>query len=67
MIRYIHSRLRSQNGVKRLAILYPQSTGKWSDTVRLRYGYNMVRISAPDNTVSYRPKTHHTYTEYRRK
>ena len=41
--------------------------GKRPNTVRLRYGYNTVRIFAPDNTVRYGPKTDRIYTVYRRK
>jgi len=35
------------------------------NTLRLQYGYNTVRISVPDNTVWYRPKTNRKYTDYR--
>jgi hypothetical protein len=35
--------------------------------VRLRYGYKTTRISAPDNTVRYGPKTGCIYTVYWRK
>jgi hypothetical protein len=31
--------------------------GKRPNTVRLRYGYNTMRISAPVNTARYGPKT----------
>jgi hypothetical protein len=41
--------------------------GKRPNTVRLRYGYNTVRNSAPDITVQYRPKTSRFYTVYCRK
>jgi hypothetical protein len=37
------------------------------NTVRLRYGYNTVRNSAPDNTVQYGLKTSRFYTVYCRK
>ncbi len=41
--------------------------GKQPNTVRLRYRYNTVRISAPVNTDRYGPKTDRIYTVYRRK
>ncbi len=41
--------------------------GKRPNTVRLRYGYNRVGISAPDNTIYYGPKADRIDTVYGRK